>query len=186
MNSIEFSLIQENILSSALQHEIGALEHYCFGHIDPIELEECFYSEIWARICAFSQHELIVHLILHKRDIIFEGKPIIIGGAVGVCVKSQMRRKGVAERMMKIGLKALINEECDVGCLTVDLEKGKEAIKLYTKLGFVMMPRQISYEDSHGKIRYDSGSMFIPLGSVEKFTFIMESPATFHYGRGYW
>ena len=157
-----------------------------FGHIDLKEVKECFYSEIWARVCAFSQQILIGHLILHKRKIIFDGKTMIIGGAVGTCVKKQFRKQGVAERMMKIGLSALTKEKCDVACLNVDFEKGENAIKLYKKLGFTMMQRQISFEDSLGKVRHDSGTMFIPLCSVEKYNHIMESLVTFHYGRGYW
>ncbi len=192
MNTIEYSLIieneneDENRLPATLQSKIDALENHCFGHIDPIEVEECFYAEKWGRVLAFSQQELIGHLILHKRTITFEGKTMIIGGAVGACVQQNMRRKGVAENMMTIGLKALAKEGCDVACLTVDPVNGQDPIKLYSKLGFVMIPREISYEDSHGRIRYDSESMFIPLGSVEKFNFIMESPVTFHYGKGYW
>ncbi|MHA1673924.1 MAG: GNAT family N-acetyltransferase [Promethearchaeota archaeon] len=188
MKNIEYSLLKETetILPVVLQNKIDALDNYCFGNIDPIEMIEYFYADIWAQICAFSQQDLIGHLILHKRTITFEEKTIIIGGAVGACVRKNMRRQGIGEEMMRIGLKSLVKEGCDVACLTVDPEEGKEAIKLYTKLGYVMMPRPISYEDSNGKIRYDSDSMFIPLGSVEKFNYIMESSETFHYGRGYW
>ena len=186
MESIEFYLLYENNLPLSLKPKITALEYFCFSHIDLKELEECFYSEIIARVCAFFQKELIGHLVLHKRKIIFDGKPILIGGAVGACIKEEMRRKGIARRMMEIGLNYLKKENCDVVCLTADLEQGQEAINLYETLGYVRMNRKISFEDSKGNLRYDSGSMFIPLCSVDLFDHVMESSLIFHYGKGYW
>jgi hypothetical protein len=53
-------------------------------------------------------------------------------------------------------------------------------------MGFKLMRRRISFEDAHGKIRYDKGAMFVPICSREIYAHIMSSRKTFHYGKGYW
>ena len=60
------------------------------------------------------------------------------------------------------------------------------AMRLYEKLGFTLMPRDISFENIRGEIIREPGTMFTPLVSQEKYDLIMNSSETFHYGRGYW
>ena len=186
MTSLDFIIFYEKDVQIDLKTKILALEKFCFSHVNLIDINECFYSEIFARVCTFFEKELVGHLILHKREIMFDEKRIIIGGAVGACVKDNMRRKGIAEKMMQIGLEKLKKESCDIACLTVDPEDGQDAIKLYKKLGYAIMNREISYEDIYGKLRYDSDTMFISLCSDSLFKHIMENSHTFHYGKGYW
>jgi hypothetical protein len=86
--------------------------------------------------------------------------------------------------MVKRTLIVLSDEHCDVACLNVDLEK--KVYPIYEKLGFTMMERDISFENVRGEIVKDKGTMFTPLASPEKYNLIMNSPDTFHYGKGYW
>ncbi|MCJ7767509.1 hypothetical protein MUP79_03860 [Candidatus Bathyarchaeota archaeon] len=58
--------------------------------------------------------------------------------------------------------------------------------KFYEKLGLRLMNRKISFEDKHGNIRYDYGTMFIPTCSETTYQHIMNNDKTVHYGKGYW
>lgn len=86
--------------------------------------------------------------------------------------------------MLKIGIGVLKERECDIVCLNVDTSK--ETYKLYEAVGFKMLHKNISFEDSHGEIKFDDGTMFLPLLSLSTFDSIMKGEHTFHYGKGYW
>jgi len=186
MSLIRVILVPEIKLSDQQKQGIEALERLCFSDVDPKEGEEYFYAESSGRILAYHDDELVGYLILHKRDIEFDGREIVVGGAVGACVAEHIRGRGIATKMMKMGLEALKEQKCDVACLNADPLNRKIAFKLYKRLGFRLMERKISFEDIHGRIRYDTGTMFIPLCSKKLFDHIMNSNKTFHYGKGYW
>lgn len=48
------------------------------------------------------------------------------------------------------------------------------------------MNRKVSFADKHGKMRYDKGTMFIPICSKTIHHHVMNSDRTFHFGKGYW
>lgn len=126
----------------------------------------------------------VVTVKLFKRDIEFDGRSLALGGIGGVCVAENMRRKGIATEMIRKGLEVLREKGCEVACLNADLSRN--VYRLYENIGFKLMDRKISFEDINGKIRYDDGTMFVPLCSKEIFEHIMKSDKTFHYGKGYW
>lgn len=183
---IRFLLVSENDLSDEQRRGIEHLEMHCFGDVDSKDVEECFYAESFARILAYNGDKLVGYLLLHMRDIEFDGREVVLGGAVGACVTEAMRGKGIATKMMKKGLEVLRAHNCDVACLNADLVNRRIAFELYKRLGFELMEKEVSFEDIHGRTRYDTGTMFIPLRSKELFNHIMNNKKTFHYGKGYW
>jgi len=68
------------------------------------------------------------------KEITFSGRDIILGGLGGVCVTANYRGKGIATKMLKLGLDELRNRDCDIACLNVDLKK--QAYGVYEKMGF--------------------------------------------------
>jgi len=48
------------------------------------------------------------------------------------------------------------------------------------------MNREVSFEEGHGRTRYDEGTMFVPICSKAMCHHIMNSDKTFHHGKGYW
>ncbi len=186
MSSASLILVPESELSAQQKQGLIELERQCFGDVSLKECEECFYAEVHARVLAYSKGRLVGCLILHKRKIEFDGREITMGGAVGACVSSDIRGRGISQKLIKKGLAVLKEQGCDVACLNADLDNRREAFELYKKLGFKLMERRISFEDIHGNLRYDTGTMFIPLNSEELFNHIMNSKSTFHYGKGYW
>lgn len=184
MNEIKVIFVPEAELTTSQKESILKLQKECFSDVDRQSIEEDFIAESFARIFALSGGEIVGILSLFKRNIIFSGKKIILGGLGGACVTEKFRRKGVATKMLKKGLETLRQEKRDIACLNVDLEK--RAYKLYEKVGFKLMKRKISFENSKGKIKFDTETMFIPVCSNEIYDYVMKSKITFHYGRGYW
>lgn len=184
LNDLKIVVVSDNELTDKQKLGIDKLESQCFSDVDAEEAEECFYAESFVRVLAYSNNEPVGHLRLFRRNIEFDGRDVILGGIGGVCVAEHMREKGIATKMMRKGLKVLRERKCDVACLNADLSKN--AYKLYEKIGFRLMSRKISFEDIHRKIRYDDGTMFIPVCSKEIYHHLMNSDKTFHYGKGYW
>jgi predicted GNAT family N-acyltransferase len=177
-------LISEETLSDEQKLRVEELMKQCFSHVDAREAEECFCAESFARILAYSSDKLVGHLRLFKRNIEFDRMHVALGGIGGVCVSEDMRRRGIATRMVREALKVLKHEKVDVACLNADLSRNGH--RFYERIGFRLMDRRISFEDVYGKIRYDDGTMLIPICSKEIYEQIMRSDKTFHYGRGYW
>jgi predicted acetyltransferase len=166
------------------QVELDKLTQECFGDVADVEIQENFIAEPFAYLFAFIGKEIISRLALYKREIMFSGQKILVGGIGGVCVTSAHRHHGVASSMLKRALLILREEKCDIACLNVDLDK--KIYGIYEKLGFKMMDRVISFENVSDEITHEPGSMFIALESPEKYALVMESTETFHYGKGYW
>lgn len=169
-------------LTPLQQRGLDLLNQECFGDVPQDEVEEDFaYPD--AFLFAMIGQEVIARIGLYKRDISFTNQSIVLGGIGGVCVTTKHRHHGIASSLIKRGLLKLKEEQCDLACLNVDLDK--KIYGIYTKLGFTMMERNISFENIHGQVISEPGSMFIPLCSQEKYDLVMNSSETFHYGRGY-
>lgn len=177
-------LVKAGELTPDQQAGLDALNRECFGDVPEQSVTEDFIAEPFAYLFAMVGKEMISRVALFKREVVFAGQSIILGGIGGVCVTTPHRHHGVASSMLKRALLILRQEKCDVACLNVDL--AKKIYPIYEKLGFTMMKREISFENVRGEIVRDSGTMFIPLTSSEKYNLIMNSSETFHYGRGYW
>ena len=166
------------------QAGLDSLNQECFGDVSSIEINDNFIAKPFGYIFAMVGKEMIGRVALFKREVVFSGQKVILGGIGGVCVTTSHRHHGIASSMLKRALLILSDEKCDVACLNVDLEK--KIYPIYEKLGFTMMPRKISFENIRGEIIHESGTMFIALNSPDKYNLIMNSPITFHYGHGYW
>lgn len=176
--------VSEENLNEDQKRRIEELGIECFSDVNSEEVSEDFIAESFGRLFAIEGGEIIGMLGLFKRVVKFEDEEIILGGMGGVCVTENMRGQGIATKLLQKGLEILKEQGCEIACLNVNREK--QAYKLYEKLGFEFLNRDISYEDVNGKIKYDGNSMFIPLNSKEKYQKVMNSRAVFHQGRGYW
>lgn len=163
---------------------LETLSHECFGDVPTEEITDNFIAEPFAYLFAMIGTEMISRVALFKREVIFDGQKIMVGGIGGVCVATAHRHHGVASSMLKRALLILREEKCDVACLNVDLEK--KIYPIYEKLGFKLMDREVSFENIRGEVIHEVGTMFIALSSPEKYDLIMNSKETFHYGRGCW
>lgn len=177
-------VVPQEKITSEQKEALDRLWKECFSDVHQQYIEENFFARGFARLFAYIDLEIAGTLELYKRNIRFAEKEIILGGMGGVCVTEGMRRKGIATKMLYKGLEVLKKEKCDIACLNVDLTKNTQ--KLYEKVGFTLMDRKISYENSRGEIKRENGTMFIPVCSKETCDYVMNSTETFHYGKGYW
>lgn len=177
-------LVKAAELTPDQQAGLDTLNAECFSDVPTQEITDNFIAEPFAYLFAMIGKEMISRMELFKREVVFAGQKVILGGIGGVCVTTPHRHHGIASSMLKRALLILREEKCDVACLNVDLEK--KIYPIYGKLGFTVMKRKISFENVHGEIIREPGSMFIPICSPEKYELIMNSAETFHYGRGYW
>ena len=176
--------VPEDDLTLEQKTAVEALFAHCFSDVSQEDIDECFIAQSFARVLAYDATSVVGHLRLFKRHVKFEGMDVVLGGLGGVCVSERRRRRKIGTRLMKKGLQVLKDEGSDVACLNADLKK--TADKFYEKIGFRLMNRQISFEDAHGKTRYDTGTMFIPVCSREIYSHLMTGTEIFHYGKGYW
>lgn len=182
--NFNIELVKVGELTKEQESGLNSLNTECFGDVPQSEVEENFYAIPFAYLLADVNNQIISRVALFKREIVFAGKHITLGGIGGVCVTKLHRHRGVASSMIKRALVELKREKCDIACLNVDLEK--KIYGVYEKLGFKMMDREISFENSKGNLVYEMGTMFIPINSQELFELVMNSKETFHYGKGYW
>jgi ribosomal protein S18 acetylase RimI-like enzyme len=166
MSLIKLILVPEDELSDQQKQGILELERQCFGDVDPKEGEECFYAEVHARILAYSSERLVGYLILHKRKVEFDGREIIVGGAVGACVAVDIRGKGIGERLMKKGLAVLKRQGCDVACLNADPKNLEAAFELYKKLGLPEVEEERFHNKSRKHVKEEKGKK----GILEQFS----------------
>lgn len=176
--------IPEKSLTPVQKEKIENLNEESFGDVSLEEKEENFIAKPFARLIAYLDGIPVGTLQLFKRENSFAGKRVMLGGIGGVCVTEKHRQKGIGKELMQKAVEILRNERCDVACLNVDLEKN--ANKFYEKVGFELMERDASFENSKGEIIYEPGTMFAPVLSQSIFALIMQSSETFHYGVGYW
>lgn len=161
------------------------LQRECFGHVSRMEIGECFIAESFGRMLASRDATIIGQTELFEREVLFENRRILLGGIGGVCVAASERHQGVGGDMVKRGLAVLRRRGCHIACLSADLREHPDG-GLYHRLGFRLMGRRVSFEDVHGRQRYDSDEMFSPVCSKETYDLVMSSGKTFHIGRGYW
>lgn len=147
-------LVKASELTDAQQSGLDALNRECFGDVDETEIQENFIAEPFAYLFAMSGLEMISRVALLKREVVFAGQKIMVGGIGGVCVAIKYRHHGLVSSMLKRALLVLREQKCDVVYLHVD--PSKKAYPVYEKLGFKMIDQEKSI-------------IFTPLSTTEKF-----------------
>ena len=181
---MKIAFIKEADITKEQKEVLHKFWKECFSDVPKQFIEENFIAKGFARLFAYQDSDIVGTLELFKREARFAEKEIVLGGMGGVCVIESMRGKGIATQMLQKSLEILREEKCDIACLNVDLKK--DTYKLYERIGFTLMNRKISYENSKGEIKYDDGTMFIRVCSKEMYDYVMNSAETFHYGKGFW
>lgn len=173
-----------NQLTPNQKMTIKELQSECFSSVSREEVEQCFIAESFGLVFASENGAIVGQSELFMRNVLFGGREVILGGIGGVCVTASARNRGMATQIVRKCLGILTERRCDVACLNANVEDYPDG--LYHRLGFRVMERKVSFEDVNGRMRYDSGEMFLPLCSNEIFKLIIKSDKTFHMGRGYW
>jgi predicted N-acetyltransferase YhbS len=172
-------------LSPAQKRGVQKLQAECFGHVSRKEIRECFFAKGFGRIFVYEDDLIVGQAELFSRPIHFHGMKILLGGVAGVCVTTSKQHRGIGKAIVSRGLDILRDRKCDIACLNANVGKYPRG-GLYYSLGFRLMKRKISFEDVHGRMRYDTGELFVPVCSQAIYNSVMSSEGIFHIGRGYW
>ena len=181
---IRISFVLEKNLTPEQKRQITILNEESFGNVSKREIEENFIAKPFARLIAYDSEQAVGTLQLYKRENEFSGTTFSLGGIGGVCVAKHFRRRGIGKQLVEQAMMKLREQECDVVCLNT--EPDESAFRLYEKIGFKLMEREVSFENSRGNIVRDYGTMLAPLNSKKTFDLIMKSKLTLHYGVGCW
>ena len=163
--AIEF--VKTEVVTPKQQEDLDALNRECLGDVPTEEVTDNFIAEPFGYLFAMVGEHLISRVALFKREVIFDGQKILLGGMGGVCVTTDHRHHGVASSMIKRAIVILTQEHCDVACLNVHHEQ--KNYPLYEKLGFK-------------RVSQDPSTMLISLASIDKYNLITSSstPFLFH------
>jgi ribosomal protein S18 acetylase RimI-like enzyme len=172
-------------LSRGQKRRIKELREECFSGVSRKEVAEFFIATGFGWVFAYEGDSIVGQIELFSRKVEFEGRKILLGGLGGTCVIVCARNRGLGSRLVRKGIEILTQNNCDIACLNANI-KGYPSGGLYRRLGFRLMNRRISFTDVHGKMRYDTGEMFVPICSEEVYESVMNSHTIFHMGRGYW
>jgi predicted N-acetyltransferase YhbS len=179
------AFIQHSRLSRTRRGQVDSLLAECFSHVSRREIRECFFAKGIGRVLALEQNSIVGQVELFVRPVEFAGRRITLGGLGGTCVTSTRRNRGLGHALVRKGLNILRQHKCDIACLNANVRQYPRG-GLYHTLGFRLMKRDISFQDIHGRTRYDSGELFIPVCSEELYDTVMNSNRRFHLGPGYW
>lgn len=136
-------------------------------------------------VVAFDRQTVIGIIILFKRKITYDGESIELGGIGGVGTKKEYRGKGIATQMLNLAKSTLEEEACDVAYLGTDIND-PILLKIYGRLGFVLLPQQYTYLGKSGKRYFENNGLLAPIKSNEIFHKILKSSEAFDIGNGNW
>lgn len=136
-------------------------------------------------VLAFDKQIAVGIIILFKRKIMFHGKNIELGGIGGVGTKKEYRGKGIATEMLDLSMKALAEANCDIACLGTNIDN-PVLLKIYGRLGFVLLPQAYTYLGTSGKRYYENDGLIAPIHSQELFQEILKSNEPLDIGSGNW
>ncbi len=143
---------------------------------DMIEQDDRYGTLPFGYVIAYEGDKIVGVLNLLKRKILFQGKPILVGGFGGVCTHSDYRKQGVATKMLKAGSETLKEQKCDIAFLCTDI---KNIGKVYANVGFKPLNRKYRATGLSGKIYESYDGMVAPVNSPDIFEQVLNDTATF-------
>jgi len=147
------------------------------------EQEEKYFSPPKAWLLAFEDNQIIGQILLHRREIAFDNRKVVLGGIGGVCTHKNKRKQGIATAMLKKAMTALKEWGCDVAYLCTN---PKKTGSLYSQIGFVSLGKSYTYYGRSGRLYEDSDGMIAPVNSIELFEEVLHSKQILHLGTGNW
>lgn len=181
-------------ISSDLKTQIDEMveqtfERSSFTPSQVLDHNERFWNNIpYAQVVAFENNKkntVIGRIKLLTRPITYNNKKILVGGIAGVGTLPEKQNRGVANAMLKQAMKELKSKNCDIAFLNTDV-KNAGRIRLYGRVGFVLLPRPHKYRGRSGKQYTAHDGMIAPLNSKKIFNEILTEDEPLNLGNGDW
>ncbi len=161
------------ITQTALHFQLRFMEFTA----EELQSQEDRYGSLpFGYVIGYNESEMVGVINLLKRSIVFNGRPIVVGGFGGVCTHHNFRRQGIASELLVEGMKILKDERCDIAFLNADI---KRHLSLYSPVGFVPLHRAYKATAASGKIYVEKNGMIAPVCSPEVFNLVVESSEVF-------
>jgi predicted acetyltransferase len=145
----------------------------------------CSEGDRFKYIIVLDQNKVIGIILVLKREINFKGQKILVGGISGVGTKEEYRGQGIATKMLSMVGDILKEAGCDMAFLNTDIDD-PVLVKIYQRIGFVLLGRSHTYTGRSGKRYFDNDGMIAPINSQEKFEEVLKDSKPFDLGHGVW
>lgn len=144
------------------------------------------YSKPYAQIYAFNPAEDIIGcVLLFSRDVSFKDEIVKMGGIGGVSTAINERKKGIATKLLKIGVDKLKEDGHAVAFLNTNV-KDPKLRGLYERQGFKVFENDYKFTGKTGKEYVEDDGMLAPLNNIKIFQEIMNSKEILDIGAGNW
>lgn len=186
-------IIVYNKLPRFLKDQIDRFDQVCFPWIYQSEKRINEHRDKFSpslkdqigHVCALDKNSLVGRVVIMKRKITFENKPVILGGVAGVCISPEKRKLGLATKLLDRAIKELKLTGCDIAYLCTDVED-KGYLKLYGRFGFKVLGRLQTYLGKSGKRYIDHDAMIAPINSKTIFDLVISEKENLDIGSGNW
>ena len=157
--------------------------------IKPGEIEKhldkfCSKRDVKSWILVFNKDKLLASLAVFKRKIKHNNNYILLGGVGGLRVRQDVRRQGIATKMMILAMQTLDDLNCDIAYLCAN--PSSFLALFYNKYGFVLLKKPYTFLGKSGKKYFERDGMIAPVNSPNIFQLIIKSQEPFDIGRGNW
>jgi predicted acetyltransferase len=164
--------------SEEINKEVLSLQTRCFewGKDDLKRHNEKYGTKPIGYILAYENKKMVGALNLLLREITYKDKKILLGGIGGVAVIHEHRGKGIASKLLDIGLEELKEQGCDIAFLSTNIN---EHPTLYTRSGFRAINRTHKVTGKSGEEYVGYGGMIAPLKSEDIYEEILNNSEIF-------
>ena len=145
----------------------------------------CSGGDSIGHVVVQEQKNVIGAVSVLRRDIIFDGVSMVLGGIGGLCTRKDKRQKGVGKLLLAKAMDELRRSGCDIAYLCTDVTK-EWMVRFYQKAGFIRIKQGHTYTGKSEKRYTDTDGMIAPVSSTEKFQRIATSEKVLDIGRGNW
>ncbi|MEK7079626.1 MAG: GNAT family N-acetyltransferase [Patescibacteria group bacterium] len=114
------------VLPKNIKKQASELSRLCFNYYKETEEQKKLNADKFHNnkaiitVLALENNRVIGKAKVIKRDILYKGVKIVLGGLGGVCTLPEKRRKGIAASVVRIAFDELKNQDCDIAYLCTD------------------------------------------------------------------
>ncbi len=137
---------------------------------------------VW--VLAFDGDVLVGTTAVFSRQVLYEGKNILLGGVGKVRVAVTHRKQGIARNMMEMAMRFMKKNGNEVAYLCTDTRSFLS--DFYRSFGFVPLGKKYTYLGASGKRYYGEDGMIAPVISQDLFEHILQGKNPLDLGRGNW
>ncbi len=144
----------------------------------------CSDADIFKWIVARDSDEIVGMVAAYKRNILYLGEELVMGGIGKMRVSLEYQRRGIASKLMGIVISELKAESVDVALLCTNIDSF--LVNFYEKFGFKLLGKPYRYKGKSGKDYTELEGMLAPINSKSKFKTVMSSEHVLDIGVGNW